>query len=156
MTYYKKVKIINYVLPLLIVIIFAKLGVQSTRSLFAQTPPSSAISMSTPQSAYLVGQDITVMLSNLSDSDAYVVNNCPGNPLSVQRRENNSWVAVQENAPISKCVNEPVDYKIPSDSSIRIDYKFWPELFVHPDTYRIHADIEPSATGPTIEFVVKA
>jgi hypothetical protein len=154
MTYARKVKIVSYLLPLIIVAFFAKVGTNATHSLFAQTPPTDQIALTLPQSQYKVGQDVIATLANSSATDVYVVNNCPNEPLTVYRQENNTWVAIFESANSSKCVGEPSDYKIPAEHSVRVDYKYWPTLFSKPGTYRIHANIEPSSQGPTIDFTV--
>lgn len=154
-SYSAKVKIVSYGLPVLVMGVFAAFGTHATRSLFAQSPSAaSAIQLSLSQSSYTIGQDVSVMVSNLSDTATYVVNNCPEESLDVSRLEGAAWTPLQDHTDVSKCIGEPSEYEIPAHSSIKVDYKFWPELFNVPGEYRIHADIEPSTSGPTVEFSV--
>jgi hypothetical protein len=152
MTYPAKVRIVNYAVPLLIFGLFAKVGYRSTRALFAESAPTTGISISSEQLQYVVGQEVSVLLSNSTTTKAYVVNNCPDEPLAVYRLENNKWVSIHIGTDASKCAGEPSDYEIPPSRSVKLSYQYWPNLFQQVGEYRIQANIEPSSEGPSTTF----
>ncbi len=154
MNYATKVRLISYMLPVVIILLFVKFGAHSIHRLFAQTPPAKAIALSVPQGSYTVGENITAKLSNTSESSLQVANHCPGEPLNVYRLENSKWTAIHATAPMSKCTGEPAVYILPAHSSIPINYAPWPSLFDRPGTYRIYATAGSSTQGSMVEFTV--
>jgi hypothetical protein len=154
MTYTTKFRIINYLLPVLVVLFFAKVGISATHELFAQTPPTNLVTMSLPQTQYTVGQDVIATLSNTSNKNVFVINNCPDEPLDVSKLVNGAWTTIYQSTNVSKCAGEPSDYEIPANRSVPVDYRYWQTMFDQAGTYRIHAAIEPSTQGPTIDFTV--
>jgi len=154
MKYATRVRIISYALPVVIVALFAKFGAQDIHTIFAQTPPANAVSLSLPQHSYTVGEHVVVTLSNTSGSALHVANHCPNEPLSVYRLEHGTWKALHATAPVSKCVGEPSDYTLPAHSSLPVNYAPWQSLFDQPGTYCIYATAGLSAHGSMVRFTV--
>lgn len=154
LSYARKVKLISYLVPIAIIIPSAYIGYRATHYIFAANPPASGIELGVNQPSYSVGQDVIVTISNATKNNVYIVNNCPSEPLSVYRLENNNWVALNVATSTAKCVGEPVDYEIPAEHSIKTDYRYWPTLFNQPGEYRIVANIEFFSRGPSVEFNV--
>lgn len=154
MRYATKYRMVNVALPVLVMASFGLVGAQTTHHMFAQALPTPTLGLTVSKSEYRVGETVIATLSNTSAEDAYVINNCPNEPLNVSRLTSAGWEPVQNAAPVAKCAGEPRDYEIPANRSIRVSYGSWPMLFDDPGTYRIHAAIEPGQDGPTVEFKV--
>lgn len=154
MTYKSKYRMVNLALPLLVMGAFGLVGMHATHHMFASALPTPTLELAMSKTQYKTGEPVMVTLANPSTEDAYVMNNCPNEPLSVSRESSSGWIAVHATAPISKCGGEPRDYKIPANSSVRVRYNDWQSLFLDPGTYRIHANIEPGQQGPTVQFTV--
>jgi hypothetical protein len=122
--------------------------------MFAQSLPTPTLELTMSKDQYHVDEPVVATLSNLSAVNANVMNNCPNEPLSVSRLTSAGWVPVHAAAPITKCAGEPRDYMIPANRSVRVHYDDWQSLFIVTGTYRIHADVEPSQQGPTVQFTV--
>jgi hypothetical protein len=154
LSYAKKAKIAKYLMPLLIVVPCVLLGYNATHNIFAATPPATGIGIIIDQTQYTVGQDVTVTLSNATPNSVFVLNNCPGEPLTVYKLENNNWVQIHASTDASKCAGEPHDYQIPANSSIKTDYRYWPGLFAQPGHYRVVANVEDFTQWPSADFTV--
>jgi hypothetical protein len=154
MKYATRFKVVNYALPLLVIGLFAKIGLSETHSLFAQTPPSAKISIILTEKQYRVGQDVEAIVSNISNDNVYIINKCPESPLTVSKLVNGEWQPIVQSTDVSKCAGEPTDFEIPADRSIGVDYKYWPNLFSQPGTYQIHASIEPATVGASVTFSI--
>src|SRR5665213_417620 len=137
LSYATKANIVRYLSPLVVITVCVFLGYNATRNILAAPVPASGIGVSVGQPQYKVGQDVTVTLSNATPNNVYVTNNCPNEPLAVYKLENNSWVAINAATNISKCADEPRNYEIPADRSIKTDYRYWPGLFAQAGHYRI-------------------
>ncbi len=136
-TYNQKAGIVKYVLPLIVIVPFAIMGYKATHQSHAQNLISGSIAITTDKKLYHIGQDVTVTLSNATNVNLYVSNNCPREPLAVEVLNNGQWQQIHETTSISKCSGEPRVYMVPSNTSIKTDYLYWPELFSHPGKYRI-------------------
>lgn len=156
LTYSAKARITKYTLPLLVIIPFALGGYKATRSLFAAPVaiPSNYLSVGVEQPEYQVGQVVTATITNDSSIDLYVNNNCPGEPLAVYRREGKKWVRVHATASVAHCQGQPSDYKIPANTTISVDYRYWPQLFAQPGRYRIELPAEFARQTPMVDLSV--
>jgi len=156
MTYATKVRITKYTLPVIVVLVFGVMGYSPTRNLFAQSSSVAiGISMASDHNTYTIGQDVALTLSNASKQNVYVVNRCPSEPLMVYRQVGTTWVNIVATTNASKCIGEPHDYKIAANTSLKINYNYWPNLFDTAGTYRIIAPIESFDVGPSVTFTVQ-
>jgi hypothetical protein len=152
--YKTKYKLVNVGMLVLMFSVFGVIGLDATHNMFAQTLPPPTLELSLPKERYQVGESVAVILSNTSAENAYVMNNCPHEPLSVTRLTTAGWVAIQDDISVDQCAGEARDYEIPANRSVRVSYDKWQEAFSIPGTYRIHAAVEPSQQGPTVQFTV--
>jgi len=142
-------------IPVLVAGVFGTIGLHATHLMFAQTLPSPTIVLTVPKTEYAVGDTVIATISNVSNINAYVANNCPREPLEVSKLSGSTWTPVTTSVGASSCANEPHDYEIPADRSIGVSYAPWQSTFNQPGTYRIQAAVELSSQVPAVEFIVK-
>ena len=156
MRYITKVRIIRAALPVAAIVCSALLGYDATRSMFAQTPPPTNITMVANQNVYAPGQDVTVYIKNASQKSIFIPNKCPNEPLAVYRQEHGAWVQIHAAADSAKCAGAPRIYEIAAGRAVAVDYSDWPSLFSQSGTYRIVALLQSYDSGPTVSFTVAA
>lgn len=156
LSYASKVRIVKYVQPLLIIVPCMLLGYQSAQTLLsADSRQSSGFRINTDQLAYRSGQNVSVTLSNATAGDVIIANHCPHPSLTVEKRQTNGeWTALDELTDADKCADEPSEYIVSGNTSIKTDYHYWPKLFIEPGRYRITVNSRSLPETPYTEFVV--
>lgn len=137
LSYNQKARIVKYVLPVIVIVPFAFAGYNATHQTHAQSIISGKIGITTDKQTYHTGQMVNVTLSNATNVDLYVTNDCPSEPLIVDKQIDGKWTRIHDVTASTKCQGEPASYKIPSNASIKTDYRYWPGLFAQPGEYRI-------------------
>ena len=109
------------------------------------------------QYRYQVGETPRFTIINNTSQTISVTNNCPNEPLRVERQTAQGWVAVHDTfAHSEKCVNEPRSYRIVPKAQVSASYAYWPKIFANPGHYRITVPIEGAGDGPAAELDVVA
>ncbi len=119
--------------------------------------PSGHIELVIDKTAYQLGEPIAFTVINHFPVPVFVLNQCPEEPLSVYRWENNTWTQLHATAKNDgECRTEERKVSIPSDGSRGYNFDDWPDLFSVPGVYRISAHINHYPDTPFQDFAVLA
>lgn len=140
-----------------VAILMGIVGYQTVHYSSAQSLPSNQVELQMSKPSYSVGEVVRFTLTNNLPQAISVTNNCPNEPLTVFKQQQNAWLQIHATAANSdKCLNEPRSYSVLPKGQVSATYIFWPSLFSAPGHYRITAPIEGFDNGPSAEFDVTA
>jgi hypothetical protein len=132
-------------------------GYQTVHYSSAEKLPSSDVQLQMSKPSYTVGEVVRFTIINNLSEPVYITNNCPNEPLTVFKQQQNAWLQVHDRArDADKCLNEPRSYAVLPKAQLGATYIFWPKLFNTPGHYRITAPIEGFDNGPSAEFDIVA
>lgn len=118
---------------------------------------SSQVQLLLGKYQYQVGETPRFTIINNTSQAIVVANNCPNEPLKVERLTGKGWEAIHETfANREKCAHELRSYQILPKAQVSASYIYWPKLFITPGHYRITVPIEGAADGPAAELDVVA
>ncbi|PIZ62693.1 hypothetical protein COY17_02125 [Candidatus Saccharibacteria bacterium CG_4_10_14_0_2_um_filter_52_9] len=120
------------------------------------TLPVGSIELSVPYSKYAVGETVTFSIKNNFNSQAYVTNSCPAEPLAVYRQDGSKWVRIHDQASEGDCPDEQRQVGIPAGGTTNGNFAAWPNLFSQPGKYRIVAYVQHYNALPYQEIEIIA
>ena len=89
------------------------------------------------KSKFPIGKDITLQIQNNSGSTITIPNNCPKNPLMVEKYVNGEWIPAEAEIDAEKCKNDPAIEIIP-EQKYTFSFKQWGwQLFGEEGRYKI-------------------
>ncbi len=89
------------------------------------------------KSKFSIGQDVTLQIQNNSKSAITIPNNCPKNPLTVEKYVNGEWILAETEIDAEKCKNAAA-IEIASGQKYMLNFKQWGwQLFNEESRYRI-------------------
>jgi YidC/Oxa1 family membrane protein insertase len=108
------------------------------------------------KSKIAIGKDVILQIKNYSESPVVIPNNCPKNPLKVERYINGEWILTEVEIDPGVCKDEqPIE--IASKESYSLHYKQWGwELFNEEGRYRITLEthLEDKEKAYSYEFTI--
>lgn len=122
------------------------------------TLPEGQIAITTKNDSYATAKDIQVMIQNNTETDLTIQNPCPQPPITVNRKENDTFTPLASTITI-KCTDSE-DIIIPATKNATISLRAWKHTFFDtPGTYTVSltADLNGTpytATSP--EFTITA
>lgn len=119
--------------------------------------PIQGVFINTSKTEYSIGQTVEATITNATDTDLIVKNDCPDEPLIVEKRNGDKWEDLTATVSEAPCpiINSPIK----AQSSETFKYTYWNEyLFSEIGRYRI--TLPDYASGedelnPFVEFDVK-
>lgn len=117
---------------------------------------SGNVLFTTTDTEYSRTQKVTVNISNNTDQEIVIPNECPGEPFNVYKKENNEWTQ-KTSDPELNCENAK-DIVLESGDDTKIIYENWNHnLFAEMGLFRIEFDTEINGEAKTLttnEFLV--
>lgn len=121
----------------ILAIIIAAFGYWHVQEYFVGFIPSDKVQLVLSKDSYRVGETVQFQVINNTDDALYVSNDCPREPLTVERLSHDDWQRVSDTADPKECVDDDRAVGIPAYSSRSSDYLDWQKLFVVPGEYRL-------------------
>lgn len=117
--------------------------------------PTGNIELTVDKLSYQLGETVSFTVTNHFPVPVFVTNQCPNEPLSVYRWNNEEWVQLHAVAQDdSECYTQERNVAIPSEATRSYDFSDWEDLFSSPGVYRIAASIDHYADIPFQDFVI--
>lgn len=138
----------------LFIVPMALVGYMATRGLFANPLPTAQATLTLDKTQYKVGDVVRFTLANNSTESIAVTNNCPYEPLRVYKQVGTDWQQVHGKSDQAVCEGKSRQYIIAPGAQATTSYKFWEQLFAQPGRYKIVAELNDTASGPSQEFEV--
>lgn len=89
------------------------------------------------KSKIAIGKDVILEIKNYSESPVFITNNCPKNPLIVERYVNGEWILQETEIDTADCIDQK-DIEIAPNKNQEISYGKWGwSLFEEEGKYRI-------------------
>jgi hypothetical protein len=123
-------------------IIVAAFGFWHAKEYFVGSIPSDRVQLVLSKDSYRVGETVQFQVINNTDDVLYVGNDCPSEPLTVERLNQGGWQRVSDKTDPEECVDDERAVGIPAYSSRSSDYLDWQELFTVPGQYRLTVNFE--------------
>ncbi len=117
-----------------------------------QAQPTSSAPFEVVTSKKQYGQDeiVLVTLRNNTEATAYVYDDCPGEPLTVLKKEEGEWKSIISSQPEIPCDKENVWFVLDPATSLTLSYQSWNHaLFGEVGTYKITAEFRAQANTST-------
>lgn len=118
------------------------------------TIPAGQINISVQKTEYPIGEPVKVLVENRLPTTIYVGNDCPSEPLTVYRQENDKWVRIHGKAELSFCKLQDREIALAGNTSALVDFSPWQKMFETPGKYRVVAVVEHYSGLPYQDFYV--
>lgn len=126
---------------MIIIVIIAGIFVAANQ-IKTHTLPTGKTELAIPYSKYVVGESISFTIKNGYNSSAYILNDCPSEPLAVYKQVDNLWVRQHDTAIRGACSSEQRQVGVAAGELVSGNFDAWKNLFSQPGKYRIVAFVE--------------
>lgn len=133
-----KKQLLNYGIIFLLVYIVLSVFIFPREA--ERVPTGADFDVVSTSKEYEQGSLVAIKISNNTEHDATILNDCPSEPLAVQGRIKGEWQSVTHVADMN--CEDTADTVIPAGSEVTIDYRNWNNgLFNELGLYKVAADI---------------
>ena len=116
--------------------------------------PSGSITLSIQNSKYVVGDDVNFTIVNNYNSDIYINNTCPSEPLEVYKFNGTKWQQIHDVIDEKDCKDTDRQISIKSGQSVTGSFARWKNLFSTPGLYRVAAYVNYYSELPFQDFEI--
>lgn len=120
----------------------------------ARTLPVGQIEIHSVQSKYLLGEPVNVKVTNNLSTQIYVGNECPKEPLSIYRQEDDRWVRMHGTADLKICKSQNRIIELAANSSSIVNFGLWQKMFSKAGKYRVVAIVDNYNSLPYEDFEI--
>ena len=116
--------------------------------------PSGSITLSVQYTKYVVGEDVNFTVVNNYNSDIYINNTCPSEPLEVFKYDGTKWQQIHDVIEEKDCKDTDRQISIKSGQSVTGSFARWKNLFKTPGLYRVAAYVNYYSELPFQDFEI--
>jgi YidC/Oxa1 family membrane protein insertase len=119
--------------------------------------PQQGVFIATSKPDFSIGQTVTVTITNATDEELVIADDCPSEPLVVEKRDGDKWIQLDATVEGAKC--PIIESPLAAQSKLSFKYAYWNEqLFSEIGRYRITLPDYKSPDeeiSPFVEFNIK-